>query len=224
MHVPVPRSDISIAARRRRRGCFGGCLGCLTKCFVVLFAGVILVMIVQAALGPYAYFYGGHFHLYGGWQGQGWIHDPAAGGDYFLWLRIDPTTPAYRKSDLHGSAFLCTPRGERFRMTLIGDLPRQKPVNTIGVPLRISMHHRPLLFWNFVQYDPHPSLSFTGTFGDRKLLLEDHGSLLTSFKPDGTLYAQHDPHRPWPKRTLDFTLYESTPWTMGPPCPAAPPK
>lgn len=218
MHEHVPPTDLSIAAARRRRGCFGGCLGCLGKCFVVLLAGVVLFMVIQAVLGPYAYFYGGHFHIYGGWQGQGWIHDPAAGGDYFLWLRIDPSTKAYRKSDLKGTGILCTPNGERYRLILRGDLPRTVPVNTIGLPLSIGLHYRPYLY-NFVRYDPRPSLAFWGAFQDRKLVLEDRGSLINNFGPDARLYPQHNNHI-WQKRSLTFTLNESTPWILSPTCPA----
>jgi hypothetical protein len=203
-----------------RRGCLSGCLvGCVKALFAILIIGGGLVLLLDAALAPYTYYYGGHFHL-PGWQGQGWIHSEAAGGDYWLWLRIDPTTPAYRKSDINGLAYLCTPKGERFRLNVGGMLPRNRPTNTIGVPIHLYMHNRPI-FWQF-NNDQRPSLDFYGAFGDRQLVLENRGSLPTAFRSDGTLYPLNDPNRPWSKERVTFTLYESSPWTVGPPCPVKP--
>ena len=177
-------------------------------------------MLITAVLAPYAFYYGGHFHLLGGWQGQGTIHNEHAGGDYFFYLNIEPSTPGYRKSDIKGIAYLCTPKGERFRLNVGGSLPRSRPTNTRGVPIHLYLFNRPL----FVRLnnDHRPSLDLHGAFGDRQLVLEDSGSLPTAFRPDGTLYPPNS-SRPWSKEQTTFTLYESSPWILHPPaCPAKP--
>lgn len=213
----MTRDDAS--ENRTRRGPFGCLSGCLTQTLAVLIAGGALVMLLDFLLAPYTYYYGGHFHVIPGWQGEGWIHSPAAGGDYFFWIRIQATTPGYRKSDINATAFLCTPKGERFRLTVGGMWPRSRPTSTIGVPIHLYMFNRGLS--QQFSGDRRPSLDFYGAFGDRQLVLEDRGSLPAAFRPDGTLYPRND-RTARKKETVRFTLNESSLWTLGPPCPRTP--
>src|SRR4051794_3685752 len=67
------------------------------------------------------FYFGGHLHLVPGWTGRGWMRS-AAGRNYYLWFRFTPTTPGYRKFPLQGTAFLCTPQREKFRLNFGGSI------------------------------------------------------------------------------------------------------
>ena len=196
----------------RGPGCFVAALG-----FFVL--GVMLCWILFAVVAPWNYVYGGHFHVVPGWQGSSILHSNSAGGDYFLWVRITPSTPGYGKSDIEGFAYLCTPRGERYRLTVGGALPPAHPVYLTGLPLHFYMFNSRALDPKYTG-DRGPQLDFYGTFGDSELKLEDRGSLATAFAPDGALVPQRTVERPRTRENLTFTLEQSTLWTMGPACPA----
>jgi hypothetical protein len=60
--------------------------------------GGALLYLIFILLAPWNFYFGGHFHLVPGWTGQGWMHSSAAGGNYFLLVRFEPTVPGYRKS------------------------------------------------------------------------------------------------------------------------------
>jgi hypothetical protein len=59
---------------------------------------IIIALGLDALLAPWNFYCGGHFHLLPGWQGSGWIHSKASGGDYFMWIRFTPTIPGQRKA------------------------------------------------------------------------------------------------------------------------------
>ena len=202
---------------RRRRGCRGCFTGCLSIVGILMLAGLGYAVMLFV-LAPYTYFYGGYFHIFPGWQGEGKIHVPDAGGDYDLYLHIDPTIPGYRKEDIQGTAFLCTPKGERFALTILGDLPRSRPRNTLGIPLHISAHK--LQVSQITGVDYRPNLELYGAFADHKLVLEDRGSIPTAFRADGSLFPKNS-SRPSSKQVTKFTLEEASPWMVRrPACPA----
>jgi hypothetical protein len=167
--------------RPRRRGC----AGCLTQVALSLMFGCAVMYALFVVLAPWNFYFGGHFHLVPGWTGRGWIHSPTAGGDYYLWVSFTPTTPGYRKSPLQGTAYLCSPRGEKFRLHFGGSMPRSHGTDLRGVPIHLYLYNWPLLA-NFVG-DRQPSFDLYGTFGDAKLIMDDRGSLARAFRADGTL-------------------------------------
>ena len=109
------------------------------KQWLVLFLALVFVGAVYVGLYPWAFFMGGNFHPLGYWTGWGRIHSKSA-GDYFLYVTLSPVTyghetfPAW---DVKGTGNLCTPKGERFRLRLGGDMPRKFYVNSVGQPIRL---------------------------------------------------------------------------------------
>jgi len=201
-------------ARPRRRGC----IGCLTQSALALVFGCAVVYVMFILLAPWNFYFGGHFHLVPGWTGRGWIHSTAAGGNYYLWVRFEPTTPGYRRSPLKGTAFLCTPRGERYRLHFGGSMPRKHGTDLRGVPIHLYLYNWPL-FGQFTG-DRRPKLDFYGTFGNSKLTMEDRGSLARAFRGDGTLHGPQDRNVPWKQESVPVTLEEDTSWVLSPACPA----
>lgn len=147
------------------------------------------------------------------------MHSARAGGDYYLWVHFDPTTPGYRKSPIQGTA-LCTPRGEKFRLHFGGDMPRSHNTDLRGVPIHLYLYNWPLLaqFAN----DRRPRFDLYGTFGDSQLIAEDRGSLARAFRPDGNLVGPGDRSWPWKQDSTHVTLSEEQSfWALSPACPAA---
>lgn len=202
------------AARPRKRGC----MGCLVQSAIALVLGGGLLFLILALLAPWNFYFGGHFHVVPGWTGRGWMHSISAGGNYYFWLRFEPTTPGYRKSPLKGLAFLCTPKGEKFRLHFGGDMPRSHGTDLRGVPIHLYLYNWPLLA-QFVG-DRRPQLDLYGSFGNSELTLEDRGSLARAFRPDGTLYRLGE-HRAWKQESTSVTLQEDSSWVLNPSCPAA---
>jgi len=203
------------AGRPRRRGC----AGCLMQTMLVLLAGGALLYGLLFALAPWNFYFGGHFHAVPGWTGGGWLHAPMAGGNYYVWVRFDPTIPGYRKSPLKGDGYLCTPAGVKFRLHFGGDFPRTHGTDLRGVPIHLYFYNWPLL-GTFIR-DRRPSFDLYGAFGNSELVLDDRGSLTRAFRPDGTLHEPRD-NRPWNQPSTKVTLYENPAWwVFNPSCPAA---
>ena len=178
-----------------------------------------MIYVLLVLLAPWNFYFGGHFHLVPGWSGRGWMPSAAAGGDYSLWVSFTPTTPGYRKSPLKGTAILCSPRGEKFRLHFGGDMPRRHGTDLRGVPIHLYLYNWPLLA-NFVG-DRRPSFDLYGAFGNSELVMDDRGSLARAFRPDGTLAGPRD-HRPWKQESTRLVLKEDSSFAFNPPCPVAP--
>jgi len=190
----------------------------LTQTALGLLFGCAVVYALFVVLAPWNFYFGGHFHPVPGWTGRGWMHSVPAGGDYYLWVSFTPTTPGYRKSPLKGTAFLCTPRGERFRLHFGGSMPRNHGTDLRGVPIHLYLSNWPL-FGN-LNGDRRPQLDLYGSFGNSALILDDQGSLARAFQPDGTLYRRGS-NRPWKQESTHVTLEEDSSWTFSPSCPSA---
>lgn len=204
---------------RPARGRHRGCLGCLAQSALALLLGCVLVYALFAVLAPWNFYFGGHFHLVPGWTGHAWIRAPQAGGNYFLRLTFNPTTPGYRKSPLKGTAYLCTPRGERFRLHFGGGMPRQHGADLRGLPIHLYFYNWPV-FGGFAG-ERRPAFDLYGTFGNSELNMDDRGSLARAFRPDATLVGPRD-HWPWNQPGTHVTLQEDSGWVFSPSCPAAP--
>ena len=203
------------AARPRRHGC----AGCLAQSTLILLAGGALLYAMLVLLAPWNFYFGGHFHFIPGWTGSGWIHSAVSGGDYFLWVYFEPTIPGYRKSPLKGTAYLCSPKGGKYRLHFGGLMPRQHGNDLRGVPIHLYLYNWPLLA-TFTG-SRRPSFDLYGTFGDARMIVDDHGSLARAFGPDGTLFGQNDRNRPWNQPSSQVTLKEDSSWRFHG-CPAAP--
>jgi len=200
-------------AQRRRRGC----LGCLIPPAIALLCGCALMYVIYIVLAPWNFYFGGHFHAIPGWTGKGWIRSKA-GGNYFLLVRFEPTVPGYRKSPLKGNGFLCTPKGEKYRLRFGGSMPRSHGTDLRGVPIHLYFYN-----WTPLQISPNrgPGFDLYGTFGDSELTMEDRGSLARAFRPDGTLYKPRDTPA-WKQESSHVILKEDTSLVASTACPAVP--
>lgn len=166
-----------------------------------------MIYVLFIFLAPWNSYFGGHFHYIPGWAGHGWIQSAAVGGAYYLWLNFEPTTPGYRKSPLKGTAYLCSPRGEKFRSISAVECPVS---DLSGVPIHLYLYNWPLLA-SFMA-DRRPSFDLYGTFGNLQMTLDDHGSLARAFRRDGTLTGPKDRDRPWNQPSSQVTLQEDWSW------------
>jgi hypothetical protein len=206
----TPYGDLS---QRRKRGC----LGCLVQPVLGLLFGGAVFYVLYMALAPWNFYFGGHFHVVPGWTGRGWMHSVPAGGDYYLLLQFDPTTPGYRKSELKGTGYLCAPRGEKFRLHFGGSMPRGHGTDLRGVPIHLWLFNWPVFA---VASDRRPSFDLYGTFGDRMLTMDDQGGLARAFRPDGKLVGPRD-HWAWKQPSTHVTLEEDSSWMSSATCPVA---
>jgi hypothetical protein len=145
------------------------------------------------------------------------MHSVPAGGDYYLWLQFDPTTPGYRKSELQGTAYLCTPRGEKFRLYFGGSMPRGHGTDLRGAPIHLWLYNWPVFT---VARERRPSFDLYGTFGDRTITLDDQGGLARAFRPDGKLVGRKD-HWAWKQESTHVALEEDWSWTYSTTCPVS---
>src|SRR5690349_5371652 len=180
-------------------------MGCLAQSALALAGGGVLIYVLYALLAPWNFYFGGHFHFVPGWTGRGWMSS-ADGRKYHLWLRFEPTTPGYHKSPLTGIAFLCTPRGEKFRLHFGSDMPRQHGKDLRGVPLHLYLYNWPLFG---VSANRRPSFDLYGSFGNSELVLDDQGGLARAFRRDGSLHVARD-RVPWKQESAHVTLLEDS--------------
>ena len=113
----------------------------------------------------------------------------------------------YAHSNLTGTAYLCTPRGEQFSMHLGGEMRPHLNLSTDGEAIHLYMNYWPLWTGQFVA-DHRPSLDFRGHWQNPNLVLDDHGSLANAFEADGTVYKGHDRNRPYATVGESFLLME----------------
>jgi hypothetical protein len=194
------------APRRKRR------FGLLAQLVLILVCGGAFMLLVTAVFAPWGYYLGGHFHPLPDWQGWGRMNVASAGGEYLLFARMEPTSRGskmYLSTNLAGIAYLCTPKGERYRLSLGGSMPRHLPLDTLGLPIHLYMSNAPGWKTQFMT-DRRPYLNFYGNWGDRQLVLDDHKTLSNAFLPDGSLYKAHDPNHPAGKEIAHVTLQEGS--------------
>lgn len=161
-----------------------GCLGSLAA--LVLF-GLVSTLLISAVFAPWSFFLGGRFHPAPMWQGWALIHAPEAGGDYRLYVRMTsaPAPAPHISTGLKGDAYLCTPGGERFNLTLGGAMARPLPLNTVGQPVRLHLFNRNGL--KAYTTDRRPKLELRGVWEKDALVMTDGASLATAFRRDGSL-------------------------------------
>ena len=144
--------------RPRRRG--GGWLRLL---LVLVLCGLAMVA-ATAVFSPWIYYTGGHFHPLPMWQGWGKIESP--NGHYWLYVRMTPkpSKGAYLSTWLAGSAYLCTPRGDRVAMRLNAGMARHLPLDVTGQTISLSAYYRPA-FWSVTGAPEVPQIAMKGVWG-----------------------------------------------------------
>src|SRR5260221_3224341 len=108
---------------------------------------IALVIVAMAAtlvvFAPWGFFMGGQFHIMPAWQGWGRMHSNAAGGDYAIYVWFWPDSGRLRGlTYVKGNAMLCTPRGERFNLTLGGNFERPAGLDLNGKTASFYMYNR----------------------------------------------------------------------------------
>jgi hypothetical protein len=199
-------------ARPKGRSLFGCLSGCLTPILVIFTFGVIFGFVISAVFTPWAFYLGGRsFHIDLEWRGWGRMHSNIS-GDYALYIRLQPDMsddmPSIPHTNLSGSAYICSPRGEIIRLDPYGTMRTHVNRITDGEAITLDMSHKPVftaVFATDLGTDYRPILSFSGQWQNPNLVLTDSGSLSSAFQPDGTVYRGHDPRRR-PQEIVALTL------------------
>lgn len=187
--VPVPRK-----ARH----------GCLVQVLAALVFGVVVVLGIQAVFTPWGFYMGGHFHLIPNWTGWGQLHSNTA-GDYALLVSFSPKTGrGLGLTHVTGTAVICTPRGEQYKLRLAGDFQ-----NPHGTDLQGKTAHLYANNYSTFSGRTDPSLDFRGKWNNPDLVLDDHGSLNRAFDPGGALVTNHH-MRPYTQEVVPVTLHEGS--------------
>ena len=185
--------------RAKKRG-----LGCFSGIFVLFVVGSVAVLGFDALFAPWSFYLGGTFHIIPYWQGWGRMHTKSS-GDYLLFVRLTGPGSAKYHAYMRGDGELCTPRGERIYMRMGANMDKHVGTDLEGQPVWIYMYHRPR-FWG--NPDRRPSLDFHGKWQNPDIVMNDGGTLLTEFTPDGTLYA--GAKRPAKNEVLQLTLKQGS--------------
>ncbi|HSP05867.1 MAG TPA: hypothetical protein VLR94_01760 [Acidobacteriota bacterium] len=181
-----------------------GCLGNLTRLILVVAGVGVLLLLATAVFAPWGFFLGGKFHLLPYWQGWGRLHSRIS-GDYVVYVRLQPGTGSRLSTALDGEGYICTPRGERIRLTLSGGMRRHLNLSTDREAITLSMHHRPTF-----SGETRPRIELRGRWQNPNLVMNDDGSISRSFEPDGSVYLGHDPSRPYRLEVVSITLTEGS--------------
>jgi hypothetical protein len=161
--------------------------GCLVQVFGALALGVVLMCAIYAVFAPWAFFMGGHFHIYPGWTGWGRMHSNIA-GDYVLFVNLSPARGSRGSRPvphISGQGFVCTPRGERYSLRVGGDFEKSSGTDLQGKTAYLYVHK-----YSVFRGSTAPSLEFRGKWNNPDLVLDDHGSINRAFDPDGVLWLR----------------------------------
>jgi hypothetical protein len=194
---PIP----GLPVPRRRSGA-----GCLVQVLAALALGVVLIFGIDALLAPWAFYMGGHFHIYPGWTGWGKMHSKIA-GDYAVLMNITPTTgSSHTRAVPHvkGQGFICTPRGQTYRLRFGGDFEKTSGTDLQGKTAYLYANN-----YSTFSSSTAPSLEFHGKWNNPDLVLDDHGSLNRAFDPGGALVTNHH-MRPYMQEVVPLTLHEGS--------------
>lgn len=198
---------LRMAGTRRRRGC----LGCLGTLIGGLLFGIVVVLLVTAIVAPWGFYLGGQFHIIPYWQGWGTLH--ASSGNYPVFMRFGPSfrrgSRMYPSSRLRGIAYLCTPRGERFRMNLTGDMRFSLPVKTDGEHISFRLMNWPALTGGFVAQH-RPFIDLVGYWRNPNLVLDDNSSLHRAFYADGSVIEKTPPNLPYKGEIVSVTITQGS--------------
>ena len=186
--------------------------GCLVQMLGLFALGVVLVLGFNAVFMPWSFYMGGHFHIIPIWTGWGQMHSKIA-GDYVLYVSISPSTnrggagsSSHGRPQVSGRGFLCTPRGEMYRLRLGGDFDKPSGTDLQGKSAYLYMNH-----YSALGGSNAPSLEFRGRWNNPDLVLDDHGSITSAFDPGGTLVTNHH-MRPSMREAVPVTLHQG-PWS-----------
>jgi hypothetical protein len=158
---------------------------------------------------PWCHFTGGSFHLVPWWSGAGSFTGPD--GKYQIYLFVKPMNEKHATWDtsLVGEGDLCTPRGEKLRIHISGDMDKHLGLDTVGKKIEISTYVPSRFGFGGITPPGSPYVKLTGTWGVGKI---EATGVLDHQPVDG----KPAPEKPAP---IAVTLREASDWAS-PPCPA----
>jgi len=197
------------ARRRTRLGCG---LGCLTQTLLVFALTAAVMVAAQWVFASWAFFLGGHFHPIPVWQGIARTHAPSGDFVVYVWFTPSGHSRVSNLTTFTGGGTVCSPRGERFSLTLYAVVTEHHGRDTNGAPVRIEMHRRP---WYSIigTWHHRPRLKLSGRWQNPDLVMNDDGTLSQAFLPDGRLYDGPPSRQPAARESLPLVFHE-TPWTL----------
>ena len=169
--------------RRTRRG-----LGCLPTLALLALAIAAVMWLAASVMGPWVYTVGGRHRWLPIWEGVGDVAGP--GGTYRLYVWFAPwrSRTRYRpEAAVEGYSTLCTPRGERFNLTLRGGAPSRPWLHMDDQPFHFRVWRRPPGGGVTADLVGPPRLEFAGRWQGPNLVMDDQGSVGRAFNPDATL-------------------------------------
>jgi len=190
-------------ARARRRW---GCLGCIPQLVLIFALAAVGFVLMTAVFAPWGFYMGGKFHIIPTWEGRGTLQTKS--GKYEIYVYFYPRPSGSRimpGPSVGGTAYLCSPRGEKFYMKLGGGMRRGIGLSTDGEKISLYMNNHSSFYSNFTS-DYRPSLEFRGQWQNPNLVMDDHGSISRAFEPDGTVNRGHGGSRPYPGDITPVTL------------------
>jgi hypothetical protein len=181
-------------------------IGCVAQFWIMVGLVALFLLGFQALFMPWAYYLGGHFHYLPEWSGMGTAH-AANGKDYIVFVKVYPNVrhPGRFDTSLQDIGFVCTPKGEKIRMSGNASMDKHLGVDTQGKKIRVGIHRTGTIA-SFVNSDYRPSITFDGIWGKDEIVGDDRGSLGRAFEPDGSVYQGHSPTRGPSFPAVQFTL------------------
>ena len=179
----------------------------MPRLILVVLLGSVLVLAITAVFAPWGFFMGGKFNLFAYWQGWGALQ--GKNGKYVVFVRFYPRPSGsrlYPHPSVRGVGYLCSSRGEIFRMNLGGGMRRGIGTNTDGEKIDLYMDYWPAFFGN-MGTEHRPAIELRGQWKNPGIVMDDHGSISRAFAPDGTVYQKDQTaHIPYPGEIVPATL------------------
>lgn len=188
------------------RRALSGCLGCLPRLILFLVLAAVLIIAMTAVFAPWGFFMGGRFHIIPYWQGGGVLNSKT--GRYVVFVRFEPrpnSSKVMPHPSVGGTGYLCSPRGEIFRMNLSGAMRRGIGTDTDGEKISIGMDYWPVFSGTFMTHH-RPSVGIEGKWQNPDIVGDDHGSIFRAFNPDGTVDQGHS-NKPYPGDITQVILH-----------------
>ena len=195
--MKINKNAVGIPARKKQ-----GCLGSLWRLALVFaFAGVV-VLVTIAIFAPWGYYLGGKFHVIPDWEGFGRLHSKIS-GDYVVYVYFWPSSPGLVSSFVTGIGYVCTPKGVKKRLNLVGTMQKHLHVSTNGEAIYIKVYN-----WQAfnINSEKRPRLEFEGHWQDPNIVMNDDGSISRAFQPDGSVWLGHEGNRPYRLEVIPITF------------------
>lgn len=162
------RTELKSEAKSQGKGCLVGLVG-------TIIGGVIGAILVTATFNPWAYYIGGRWTMFSGWEGYGKMHS-STGLEYGVYVTFEQYSTRRHSDRIRGKAVLCTPSGTTYEYDLDGHVDGAW-LYTEGKQTHISLHStKSKIDYGFI---------LDGVWRNGSLVLNDGGSVGKPFHADG---------------------------------------